>query len=184
MSDLRLAQKTEPTITEQARDSVSRQLIESVYSKYDPAAMAATLASTDKASAVLPKLTVEEKTLRVVGQPSHCPQYFGPIPEVAAFGGALALSRNSYLGSALMVGAGGYQGYMDVQYLAQSKTMLQRTKFTGALLTDASMCGGGILTVAKVGPKWLAPSLMLGGFAGRVLMDLVPDVKQPKGAGK
>lgn len=175
MSDLRLVQQTESTIKEPARDSVAGELGGSIYSKDNAAVLAAALASTDRASAMLPKLTVEDQPLRVVGQPTHSPKYFGSIPEITAFGGALAMSKNSYLGAALIVGAGGYQGYKDFQYLTQSETLLQRTKFTGALLTDASMISGGILTVAKAGPKWLAPTLMLGGFAGRVLLDLVPD---------
>jgi hypothetical protein len=173
MSDVRFAQKTEATISEQFRNSITKDL--GAYTKDNTAVLAAALASTDKSTSTLPSLTIEDKSLKVVGEPTNSPQYFGSLQEITAFTGALAFSKNQYLGAALMVGAGGYQGYKDFGYLTQSETLLQRSKFTGALLTDASMISGGILTVAKVGPKWLAPTLMIGGFAGRVLLDLVPD---------
>jgi hypothetical protein len=174
MSDVKFAQKPEATISEQLRSNSTLTEL-GAYNKDNAAVLAAALSSADKGNSSLPSLTIEDKSLKVVGEPTNSPQYFGTIPEITAFTGALAFSKNQYLGAALMVGAGGYQGYKDFQYLTQSETLLQRSKFTGALLTDASMVTGGILTVAKVGPKWLAPTLMIGGFAGRALLDLVPD---------
>ncbi len=85
MSDLRLAQKTEASVTEQARDSLAKQLNENVYSKDNAAVLSAAIASTDKNSpAVLPKLTVEEQPPRVVGMPTYTPQYFHPVAEMTA----------------------------------------------------------------------------------------------------
>lgn len=169
MSDLKLMEKQESQVLGALQDTVNKQLGESPYTKEGNAALlAATLASAEKSSASLPQLTITEEL------PTN-PKYFGVIPEVTAFGGALAMGSNKWLGAGLMVGAGGYQAYKDFGYLSQSENFLQRAKFTGALLTDGGMISGGILTVAKVGPKWLAPTLMVGGFAGRVLIDMVPD---------
>ncbi len=170
MSDLTLLQKTESSsISDHLKDTLSKQFADTAYTREGNATLlAAGLASEKSTLPSLPQLSIVEEP------PSH-PKYFGSIPEITAFGGALAMRSSSLLGAGLMVGAGGYQAYKDFGYLSQSDTLLQRSKFTGALLTDASMISGGVLTVAKYGPKWLAPALMVGGFAGRVLLDLVPD---------
>lgn len=103
------------------------------------------------------------------------PRYFETVSQIGAFGGALAIKYNPYVGAGLIAGAGAYQGYQDFCQMSKANTIAQRAKFTMALGADAGMIAGGVLTVAKYGPRWLAPVLIGGGFAGRLALDLIPD---------
>jgi hypothetical protein len=96
---------------------------------------------------------------------------------IGAFGGALAIQAKPWVGSALMVGAGGYQFYRDLEHMG-SDTIKQRARVALALGADASMVGGGLLTLTKAGPRWLAPALMVGGFAARMAIDIAPERKK------
>lgn len=168
--NLKVLEKNEsPAISDNLREKLTRQFADVNFTAdTNKTMLSATLAAAEKTTDTLPSLTLVEDQLSP-------PKYFGVVPEVAAFSGALAMGTNKWLGAGLMVGAGGYQAYKDFGYLSQSDTLLQRSKFTGALLADTGMVSGGILTIAKVGPKWLAPSLMIGGFASRILLDMVPN---------
>ncbi len=84
-------------------------------------------------------------------------------------------------GGALFASAGVYQGIRDFHHLQASQSLGGNVKYGTALLTDGSMTAGGVMSlgkVAKFGPKWLAPTLMLGGLTGRLVLDLLPDGKK------
>ncbi len=106
------------------------------------------------------------------------PRYFETLPQIGLFSGGVAVRYNTYLGASLVAGAGAYQAYRDIGHMGRADNFPQRTKFTAAVGTDLAMIGGGVLSVAKYGPKWLAPALMVGGFAGRLALDLIPDKKK------
>ncbi len=45
---------------------------------------------------------------------------------------------------------------------------------SAALLSDATMLTGSVLRISRAGPRWLAPTLMVGALAGRVVLDSLP----------
>lgn len=106
----------------------------------------------------------------------EAPRYFESVSQIGSFGGALAFKYNTYAGAGLVFGAGAYQTYKDLGYMSKAEGLAQRAKFTAALGADIfGLMGGSALSLTKYGPKWLAPALMAGGFAGRLAVDLIPD---------
>lgn len=104
--------------------------------------------------------------------------YFGSIPEYAGFGGLLLMRHSMKASSGLMAAGGAYQAYRDIGHLQKADGFLSQSKYGAALVADGSMVAGGVLALAKVGGPRLGAGLMLGGFAGRLLLDLVPEKKK------
>lgn len=101
--------------------------------------------------------------------------FFGTGPEYVTFGGIIMRSFGAEFGGGLATAGAGIQAVIDGRRLLNSSSLLESTKYGAALIADGSMAAGGLATAFKLGPKWLAPSLLIGGFAGRIALDFVPD---------
>lgn len=103
--------------------------------------------------------------------------------------GSGAVLAASYLAprSVARFGAGGAATFLgvksaftDARELLDSDSTAGKLKFMGALAADTSLAAGGIALLARSGPKWLAPGLVLGGMVARMGVDAIPDKIEQK----
>lgn len=80
-----------------------------------------------------------------------------------------------YGGGVLATSWGLSSAYTDGNNFLASASTLEGTKYGLGLTTDAFAITGGIAQLGKLGPKWLAPTLILGGILGRAAVDLIPN---------
>lgn len=180
MSDLNMF-NLKPTASGELSESLRSALNKDSYSLVESQAFKTLLHSNRPSTEVsLPnlKLLLDEPP-PATEQPQVLPSgKMDTFVGIGAFGGALAMQAKPWAGSALMAGAGGYQFYKDVQHMGPASTIRDRARVACALAGDAGMVGGGLLTLAKAGPRWLAPALMIGGFAARLAIDIAPEKKK------
>lgn len=84
-------------------------------------------------------------------------------------------SAGRYGGGILATSRGLSSAYFDANNILISASTLEGTKYGLGLTTDLCTTAGGIAQLAKFGPRWLAPSLILGGIVGRALVDTIPN---------
>jgi hypothetical protein len=79
--------------------------------------------------------------------------------------GTLATARGAGVG--LVTALALKQGTYDIMSVTKHGFTPQ---LSCALAADTTMLTGSILAASKIGPRWLAPTLMLSGVAGRALL--------------
>lgn len=84
------------------------------------------------------------------------------------------LLRNGLVAS-VAIGLGFASVLKDSRNLYDSQNDLATGKFRAALVTDAAMMASGVAMLARVGPRWLGPSLIVGSGLARLAIDFIPD---------
>lgn len=139
----------------------------------------------------LPPATIEN-SLPAPPEPTKLPEIFverrfSTPANAAIMSSALALHNVGYLssaekavmpklanqlGSGMLVALGTAQGFRDFENLQHANSGYQQAHYGGAMLADSGIAIGGALSFAKYGPRWLAPSIILGSLATRMAMDV------------